>query len=143
MLNKPYLDGGHPTNDNFPILSATFVDGTVNKPQATDHYWTVELAFPFKQYITNDSVATAPPRNKDVWRINFSRVEWQVHVVNNKYVKIPHQPAMNWVWSSQNSINMHLPERWGFLMFSTDVVNATVFDNKDYNVRLCLGDFLY
>jgi hypothetical protein len=162
MLNKPYIDGGHPTNDNFAIKSAVFVDGRLNDPSIVDHYWTVELGFPFKQYITNDSIATAPPRNKDIWRINFSRVEWHVKVVDKHFEKVPNLPADNWVWTSQESINMHLPgknfgsakecmmlttlcvaERWGFLQFSNEPVNSTRFENKNYNVRLCLAQTFY
>ena len=26
----------------------------------------------------------------------------------------------NWVWSPQGEINMHAPERWGFVRFSTE-----------------------
>jgi hypothetical protein len=27
-------------------------------------------------------------------------------------------PEDNWVWSPQGAINMHMPERWGFVQFS-------------------------
>ena len=27
-------------------------------------------------------------------------------------------PENNWVWSPQGAINMHMPERWGFVQFS-------------------------
>ncbi|MEH6407939.1 MAG: carbohydrate-binding family 9-like protein, partial [Leeuwenhoekiella sp.] len=29
-------------------------------------------------------------------------------------------PEHNWVWSPQEVINMHEPERWGYLFFSTE-----------------------
>jgi len=28
-------------------------------------------------------------------------------------------PEYNWVWSPQGKINMHLPEHWGYLLFSS------------------------
>lgn len=31
-------------------------------------------------------------------------------------------PEYNWVWSNQGAINMHLPERWGYLEFSENIV---------------------
>jgi hypothetical protein len=59
-----------------------------------------------------------PPREADVWRINFSRVEWDHEVVGGWYRKIPGRPEHNWVWSPQGVVNMHKPERWGYLQFA-------------------------
>src|SRR4029450_2910828 len=28
-------------------------------------------------------------------------------------------PEDNWVWSPQSAINMHMPERWGYVQFSS------------------------
>ena len=48
-----------------------------------------------------------PPQPGTVWRINFSRVEWT-----------PGNPKEdNWVWSPQGVIDMHVPDRWGYLRF--------------------------
>ncbi|MEX1055170.1 MAG: hypothetical protein WED81_04015, partial [Rhodothermales bacterium] len=49
---------------------------------------------------------------------NFSRVEWQHLVEGNTYRKVPATPENNWVWSPQGVIDMHRPERWGFVQFS-------------------------
>ncbi|XP_078000759.1 uncharacterized protein LOC144453360 [Glandiceps talaboti] len=128
-LNKPYLNGGS-ANSSFEMptmKSATYVDGPVNNPAVPNKYWTVEIAMPFKDLIRDTSKANAPPKKGDQWRINFSRVEWHVHVVNGHYEKVPGLPEDNWVWSPQHAINMHLPERWGILQFSTDKVNSTKF----------------
>jgi len=128
MLNRPYLDGGSPntTFDMTTMQTAVYVDGPVNNPNGgKDLYWTVELMLPLKDYVTMCSWATAPPKHNDLWRINFSRVEYYVHVVDGHYEKIPDGPQDNWVWQSQSAINMHLPERWGYLQFSTQPVNTT------------------
>ena len=59
------------------------------------------------------------------WRINFSRVEWDRDVVNGQYVPRlrpgSHRrlPEHNWVWSPQGIIDMHAPEKWGYLQFSS------------------------
>lgn len=117
VLNQPYLNGGTPTNTLWPIKTAVFINGTLNDPRADNRFWSVEIALPLALYASN-TTARAPPRRNDVWRINFSRVEWDVTVVGgNHYVKVPNRRENNWVWSPQYAINMHLPERWGFLVF--------------------------
>jgi hypothetical protein len=75
---------------------------------------------------------TRPPKDGDLWRINFSRVEWDTKVVNGKYVKLKDNtgrnlPEHNWVWSPQGVVNMHYPERWGYLQFNKGNVNNTAF----------------
>lgn len=128
-LNKPYLNGGTPNSSwEMPSMkSAIYVSGPINNPSVPDKYWTVELALPFHNLVDHSPTASTPPRNKDQWRINFSRVEWHVRNVHGHYEKVPNVPEDNWVWSSQSAINMHLPERWGFIQFSTDAVNKTEF----------------
>jgi hypothetical protein len=59
-----------------------------------------------------------PPRHGDQWRIDFSRVEWHVDVVGGRYVKREGLPEENWVWSPQGVVDMHMPERWGYVQFS-------------------------
>jgi hypothetical protein len=63
--------------------------------------------------------AAAPPKDGAQWRINFSRVEWDTEVADGKYRKVKGKPEHNWVWSPQGVIDMHRPERWGYLQFST------------------------
>ena len=82
-LVKPYRDGGPALNEwEIPgYKSAVHVNGTLNNPADTDKGWTVELALPWtvlKEYANRPS----PPHNGDQWRINFSRVEWLVDVVD-------------------------------------------------------------
>lgn len=60
-----------------------------------------------------------PPRDGDQWRINFSRVQWRHEVKDGKYQKVKGTKEDNWVWSPQGVINMHRPETWGYLQFST------------------------
>jgi len=128
-LNHPYLDGGVPTNnwDIVPILTGVYIDGVINDPSVVCQYWTVEIGFPFKSlgYLQNN--LTVPPQPKDQWRINFSRVEYHVQVVDGKYEKVPGLPEDNWVWTSQEVINMHIPERWGIIQFSDEPVNTTAY----------------
>ena len=124
LLPKPYRDGGPAINDwNYSALkSAVQVKGTLNNPSDRDKGWSVEIAFPLKDFQIYS--ATGMPRDGDTWRINFSRVEWKVKVENGKYVKEKDPatgkpfPEYNWVWSPIGAIDMHRPESWGFLQFS-------------------------
>lgn len=144
VLNKPYINGGNPVNTNFAVKSAVFINGTLNDPTAKDFWWSVEVALPFSEYVVNCSVATAPPRVGDIWRINFSRVEHNVTVVNGSFVVDRNAPVDNWVWSPQHSVNMHLPERWGFLLFADAAVNQTTFrNNAEWPLRVCLAQVFY
>lgn len=118
LLPKPYRDGGPPI-DSWEIKGLeTAVDlrGTLNDPRDTDDGWSVEILMPWRS-VREISRVPVPPRPGDVWRINFSRVQWDLEVVDGRYQKIPDRPEHNWVWSPQGVIDMHQPERWGFLEF--------------------------
>lgn len=123
FLLKPYRDGGLGDNswDIAGLQSAVGLEGTINQPGDRDGGWTLELAIPWQAF--SDSGRTrVPPRRGDQWRVNFSRVEWDLDVIDGKYRKRPTDPAVkhpehNWVWSPQGAINMHAPERWGVVTF--------------------------
>jgi hypothetical protein len=76
----------------------------------------VEIAIPWDA-LREHAHRRVPPEEGDQWRINFSRVEWDVQVVDGHYQKIK-GPEHNWVWSPQWVIDMHRPELWGILQFS-------------------------
>ena len=57
-------------------------------------------------------------------------------VVNGKYHKIEKRPENNWVWSPQGVIDMHRPERWGYLQFSTAKPGEAKFKpDEDWGIR--------
>lgn len=142
-LNKPYGDGGsensrrvnktHGFEMQPPLRSAVSVNGSLNDPNVGSHSWSVEVAVPFT-HTDNRRGTSGPPKAGDVWRINFSRVQWAVEVKEGKYVKkkscqscaAPGSEAEdNWAWSPQGQVAMHLPERWGLLQFATGPVGGT------------------
>jgi hypothetical protein len=99
------------------------VKGTINNPKDKDKEWTVELAIPLKSL--SFGMTNQLPKDGALWRINFSRVQWETHLEGQKIVRTKGEnnrilPENNWVWSPQGVINMHFPERWGYLQFSTD-----------------------
>jgi len=119
LLIHPYKDGGPAVNSwEIPGLKvAVHVEGTLNNPADVDKNWVVEVAIPWK-VLAECAHRAAPPSDGDQWRINFSRVEWKVEIVDGKYRKIAGEPEDNWVWSPQGVIDMHRPEKWGYVQFS-------------------------
>jgi thiamine biosynthesis lipoprotein ApbE len=125
MLLKPYRDGGPAINawDIAGLQVGVDVRGTINRPGDRDEGWSVEIAMPWK-VLSEAAPDRKPPKAGDRWRVNFSRVEWQADEAGGRYVK---RLALggkgplredNWVWSPQGAVNMHMPERWGYVQFS-------------------------
>jgi len=118
FLAKPYKDGGKADNGwEIPGLkTAVHANGTVNDPRDTDKGWTLEIAFPWSAFDRGPRPPRKPAMN-ETWRVNFSRVEWQLRDDGKRYEKVQGTPEDNWVWSPQGVINMHVPETWGFVRF--------------------------
>jgi len=124
FMSKAYRVGGDAlmTWDTKGLKTAVKIDGTLNNPKDKDKKWTVEMAIPFTAFAFFNQGLT--PKIGDNWRINFSRVEWDTDIVNGLYVKRKNpatgkpNPEHNWVWSPQGIINMHAPEKWGYLTFT-------------------------
>jgi hypothetical protein len=125
FLNKPYRNTGDALTswDVAGLKHGVQVKGTINNPKDKDKEWTVELAIPLKSL--SFGMTNQLPKDGALWRINFSRVQWETHLEGQKIVRTKGEnnrilPENNWVWSPQGVINMHFPERWGYLQFSTD-----------------------
>jgi len=123
FLVRPYRDGGPALNawDIQGLHTAVSVDGTLNDPTDMDRGWSVEIAIPWS-VLREAAHGPAPPEIGDVWRVNFSRVQWQLDVTERGYSKRTDDegeplPEANWVWSPQGLIAMHYPEMWGFVRF--------------------------
>ncbi len=108
LLDKPYQDQGKAHNEwEIPGLkTAVQVHGTLNNPSDVDSGWSVELAFPWK-VLAQHARHGGHPKEGEQWRIDFSRVEWQITTNGNKYQKVPKRSEDNWVWSPQGVIDMH------------------------------------
>jgi len=117
-LAKPYKDGGK-ADDGWEIpglKTAVQLRGTLNNPKDKDRGWSLEIAIPWSALNRGPRPAVAP-KDGEQWRVNFSRVEWVLDVVNGKYEKRKGLKEDNWVWSPQGVINMHVPEKWGVVKF--------------------------
>lgn len=144
MLGKPYRDGGPARNEwDIPGLRVGIeARGTINRPGDRDEGWTIEIAMPWSA-LREFAPGQRAPGAGEQWRVNFSRVEWQLDVVNGGYVKrvdrTTGEPLAedNWVWSPQGAINMHMPERWGYAQFSNVVAGVRTDDFvEDPNERV-------
>jgi hypothetical protein len=162
LLDKPFTNGGYENSsrvfgkDGFdmvpPLRSGVYIDGVLNDPASKPKYWTVEIAFPLSKLVERTNVSY-PPKTDDFWRINFSRVEWAVKVVNGRYEKFascqscpnPGAPTCdNWAWSPMQAIDMHRPEMWAFLQFSEDAVNTTApIRNVEWPARYTAHELYY
>jgi hypothetical protein len=143
LLDRPYENNGYENSTRVfgskgfdmvpPLVSATYTDGVLNDPSSKPTFWSVEIAFPMYK-LAYHTTASLPVKPGEYWRINFSRVEWAVKIVDNKYWLEPscqscptpgQNTCDNWVWSPMYAIDMHHPEMWGFLQFADDKVNQT------------------
>ncbi len=128
FLDKPYRRKGKANVawDIEGLRTAVRLEGTLNDPTDEDAGWSVEIAIPWSALRPPGApadAAVATPRPGEVWRVNFSRVQWPLVVVDGQYrkerepVDWSDHPEENWVWSPQGEIDMHIPERWGVVRF--------------------------
>lgn len=134
LLTQPYRDQGHALHqyDIKGLKTAIKVNGTLNDPSDQDEGWVVEVAIPWKSF-GETTKANWPPEKDHVWRVNFSRVQWETEIKDGAYVKVKDEKTgkdkkeMNWVWSPQRVINMHEPEFWGTVVFKTQNHNSEAY----------------
>jgi hypothetical protein len=136
-LDKPYNMGGTPRSPHSlaGLISGVHVDGQLNDPtSASDGGWSVTVALPLGEaglgQFGGQSIAPG-----SAWRANFSRVQWDFRVIEDgqgskRYERVPPHgtplpqgenhwhPEKNWVWSPQAEVNMHAPEKWGWIRFT-------------------------
>jgi hypothetical protein len=145
FLPRPYKDKGSAVDAwNIDGLNtAVHVRGTINAASDVDTGWCVEIAMPWsalKQYAHRP----VPPHDGDQWRINFSRVEWLHDIVDGTYRKVAGKREDNWVWSPQWVIDMHRPELWGYVQFSSRPQGQAAFrPDQAWGVKCALHDIYY
>ncbi|HVM47426.1 MAG TPA: carbohydrate-binding family 9-like protein [Candidatus Acidoferrum sp.] len=110
----------------FPGLkTAVHVDGTLNDDSDTDRGWTVELAFPWQgmKWLAKADGRALPPRDGDVWRIDFSRF-------NQYKAPPPAEDSSGWFWSPHGVWDSHIPECFPYIRFSTNDVRRVTGQSK-------------
>lgn len=103
-------------NWDFPGLrSAVHVDGVINDASVRDRGWTAEIALPWAGLEHLAGGRELPPKDGDVWRMDFSRF--------NTYKQAP--PARDsggWAWTPHGVWDSHIPELFVHVEFSTKSV---------------------
>lgn len=146
IIAKPYRDGAPAINawDIRGLKSAVKIYGSINDPKDKDKKWTIEMAFPW-QILKECAPEGRKPKSGEQWRVNFSRVNWDMDYEDGKYKKKINPetgkayPEHNWVWSPQGAIAMHQPETWGYVEFSDEKVGESKIKPKkdiDYPVKI-------
>jgi len=105
---------------DFPGLqTAVQVNGTLNKSQDKDSGWSVELAFPWPgmKWLARADGRSLPPKDGDVWRMDFSRF-------NQYKAPAPAKDSGGWAWSSHGIWDSHVPECFTYIHFSTQDVST-------------------
>ena len=141
FLSKPYRENDNVVlNDwNIPGLkSAVKIKGTLNNPNDRDEGWVLEMAIPWASYKTSYNDKNVP--TDKFWRVNFSRVNWQHAITDKGYERKKGTdgkflPEYNWVWSPMGVINMHEPEKWGYVYFSSKEGKDSFTIPQDEKVR--------
>lgn len=129
-LPAPYRAGGRANHgwNARGLQVAIALNGTLNDNRDRDVGWTVEMALPWSVFepvavdergarVITKQRCRRPPTAGDVWRVNFSRVQWQLDRVDGGYRKVPGRAEDNWVWTPQWMIDMHAPQWWGRVVF--------------------------
>lgn len=153
LLAKPYRDGAPAINGwhIYGLKSAVKIYGSLNDPTDKDNKWTVEIAFPWS-VLKECAPRGRKPEAGDKWRVNFSRVNWDMDIKDGKYIKPinpktgKHYPEYNWVWAPQGVIAMHQPETWGYVQFSEITAGKGIesfVPDKDYELKRSLISIYY
>ncbi len=98
---------------DFPGLRAAVqVQGTLNDDADIDEGWTAEIAFPWKGMARLAGSRPVPPRDGDVWRMDFSRFELL------EFCGAKAEPHPGWALNRHGVYDSHIPECFSFVRFS-------------------------
>jgi hypothetical protein len=149
LLAKPPRNGGASITDwdIKGLKKAVYIDGTLNDPSDKDKFWGIELALPLKtfRYGGNSSM----PKVGSTWKMNVTRVQREVDVKDNAYVKRVGAngrpaPAGYSCWSVPGIVNFHYPERWGVIRFADEnESNLNFLDLDEEQLKLRAWKYYY
>ena len=92
------------------LLTAVYIDGTLNASHDIDKAWSIETAIPWKA-LKPFSRGICPPVSGDIWGAHLGRVYRDRANGKNQY----------WVWPFLEVKNCHLPDRFAKLIFEDKV----------------------
>ncbi len=104
---------------------AVQVRGTINEPSDVDEGWTAEIAFPWRGMRSLAGRRPVPPRDGDVWRMDFSRFELL------EFCGTKAEPHPGWALNAHGVYDSHIPECFSFVHFSkVDAADIAVLPGK-------------
>ena len=116
------------TYDAPNLRHAVQVQGTLNYHHDIDDGWTVEVMVPYGDMASYNPEMQIPPQPGDMWRLNFSRVQF-MHVYTQLFpYLLPYSPVEDWVWAATFIGDLHIPEMWAKGVFS-HLTAGTVLDD--------------
>ena len=95
------------------LRAAVQGQGTLNDASDVDEGWTAEIAFPWRGLTRLAGSRPLPPRDGDVWRMDFSRFE----LLESCGVTV--EPHPGWALNAHGVYDSHIPECFSFVHFST------------------------
>lgn len=122
LMLRPYRDSrgeGSPAVHGWDLhgmRTAVKPYGTLNVPGDRDGKWTLEMALPVSGLL--EAGTRRGIEAGDRWRMNFARTQWRLEAAAGGYRKMPSLPADVWTWSPQGARSLHLPDKWGEVLFS-------------------------
>ena len=94
------------------LRAAVRVQGTLNDASDVDEGWTAEIAFPWSGMKHLAGKRPVPPRDGDVWRMDFSRFE----LLESCGVTV--EPHPGWALNKHGVYDSHIPGCFSFVHFS-------------------------
>lgn len=98
---------------DFPGLrSAVFVDGILNDNRVIDKGWRAAIAFPWSGMKHLAGGRALPPKEGDIWRMDFSRFELL------QYNGVKARPHPGWSFNKHGVYDSHIPECFTYVHFT-------------------------
>ena len=123
LMSKAYSDGGTADFawDIIGLSSAISVAGTLNDPSDTDTAWYCEMAIPFSALDSRIMGSMSnPPTAGDMWRLNLARYNRMRDSNGNEISKGTEISS----WNNMGVASFHVPERFGKIFFSDELVTS-------------------
>ncbi len=118
------------------LRHAVDVQGTLNYHHDEDTGWTVEVRWPLASLRERNLRVKLPIEHGDMWRLNFSRVQY-MHIYNRLVpAMVPKSPCEDWIWQSTGTGDLHNPEMWGKVRFSELTAGTVVDRNLETGIPL-------
>ncbi|PVD25795.1 hypothetical protein C0Q70_13455 [Pomacea canaliculata] len=137
QLSRAYIDGGDWMDWEGIAEKGVFTDGGVNNISNPSTYWSMEMAFPISRLVENTTRSNTSPKDGEYWFAIFARPEYQTreNTTTGQYEVVPGSETSWWSWNPTGATNLHLPNRWGLLYFSSKPAGSADFSDREVTFR--------